>query len=242
MADNLLKIVQDVVKEIGTFEIPGTIVGNANALAVQLLALANSAIKEIEDRHDWSYVNREHSFTTVASQEEYALPTDYKETVNLTWWDRNRRFSVRGPATARQWQQLKGSNVTATTRKWFRIKQGTDANRADKIFLFPLPDNSTDNIVFEYNSDAFVFDSTGPTITEEFLKDTDTPLFPSRLVKLHVKWNLLQAEGLPYAEELRQYEEALHKARAADGGNQLVDFVSGDLRVLHPNVPEGGFG
>lgn len=84
---SLLTIIQNALNETGGVLAPSSIVGNGDPTAVQCLALANEVVKEAARDIDWPRLSRTATITTVASQEEYALPSDFLSIVEETMWN-----------------------------------------------------------------------------------------------------------------------------------------------------------
>lgn len=233
----MLAAIQDVLAEVGEFEIPGSVVNNNSATAKQMLALANREGNEFARKADWSWLHKTHTFTTVASTAAYDLPGDYRFVINATWWDRTNYWEIFGPATPPIWQTLKSGIVTDGVRRWFRIVEG-------QFVLHPTPDTTGDTIAFEYVSNAWAQASDG-TAQTKFLADTDTPKFDEHILRLGLKWRFLREKGLPYAEEYNAYADEVERAMGRDGGapKQRLDSTSEWYRGLGMlNIPEAGFG
>ncbi len=216
----LLTIAQNTLREIPGFEVPASIIGNENETAVLSLALINRALLEVRRRSNWDQLTVRHTVTTVATQEEYPLPSDFKKFITMTWWDKTNRWPVEGPVTAAVWEALKTSIVTGTIRRVVRIFKGATSNDR-KIFIFPTPPTSGDEITLEYISDGLVQD-TGGTLKTTFTADTDVSLLDEDVVALCFKWRFLQAQGQPYVEEFRDCEAAIADLIGDNGGGLLV--------------------
>ena len=236
---SLLDICQDAVREIGAFEVPAVIVGSQNPTAVQLLALAKRAINEDARRHDWVALDVEQTFLTVASQQAYdELPADLDEIINITWWDRTNRNPVFGPVTPVEWNALIARDLQTSRSLVFRIRRNATTGN-EEILLFPTPGTSGETIAFEYKTNARVKSSVG-VLQKTWEADDDVGLLDEDITTLNVKYRLLQSRGLPYAEEFRDYEAALDRARAADGAASVIDMDGPRLRFS--NLPDGNFG
>jgi hypothetical protein len=66
----------------------------------------------------------------------------------------------------------------------------------------------------------------------------------SRASQLGLRWRVLGRLGMSYADELDQYERAVAKALAHDGGAAILDLAraAGPALVGPWNVPESNFG
>lgn len=237
---SLLTIVQDALSEIGGTEVPDSVIGNANPTAKQSLALANRALKEAAKRTNWQPLSRTASITTVASQAEYALPSDFKSIVNQTMWDTTQRRRTFGAITPQDWALLQSWSTTDTIALFFRIFRDPSGN-GEKVQFYPTP-GSADSITYEYISNALTQTSGGTLQSDKFLADTDTSLLDEDLITLGLKWRFLKTKGFPYSEEFEDYEKAI-AYEAASTGNAVIDMGASGLasqRILA--VPDGNFG
>lgn len=225
----LLTIIQDTLNEIGGFEVPTSIVGNVNVTATQSLALANRALKQAAIDLEWPEITVRATLTTVASQEEYAFPSDFKELINQTMWDFTNKRPMIGPVDGSKWEFLKNSTISdpSSITRWFRIFKSTTDNTS-KIYVFPIPD-SVATLRYEYVSKGLTQTSSGVIQDQKYVADTDTALLDEDLIAVGFKWRFLHANGLPYAEEFRDYEEYLESAKAQKGA-PIVDLASDRLR------------
>lgn len=234
----LLTIVQDALNEIGDTEAPSSVVGNANQTAKQSLALANRALKEIARRTKWQPLSRTATITTVASQQEYSLPSDFRGIVNNTMWNTTQRREV-CYVDAPNWAFLESFTTADTVSLFYRIFRDPSGN-GQKVQLFPTP-GAVETITYEYISDALTATSGGTLQGQEFLADTDTALLDEDLVTLGLKWRFLKSKGYPYAEEFADYERAIADV-IMQTGSPTISLSNPNLneeRVLI--VPDGNF-
>jgi len=217
----LLSIVQTTLREIPGAEVPSTVAENTNETAVLSLALVNRTMLELARRYDWDQLTIRYTITTVASQEEYSLPSDWERFISGTWWDGTNIWKMEGPATAEQWERLKVWTSSTTVRRWFRLFQGASATPR-KIYIFPTPAASSESLTMEYISNQPVL-SAASAGKEKFTVDTDTCLLDEDIVSLGFKWRFLQSKGLPHSEEFRDFEMALNRLKG-DAGGQILAF------------------
>lgn len=226
----LLTAAQAVLRESGQFAVPSTIYGNTDPTAVQLLALANRAGKTLA-KEAWQILLTSYTFATVASTASYALPTDFGNFANLTFWDSTNYMPVKGPVTAMEWQTLQRSSVSGSPafNKSFRIT-------TDLFYIYPTP-TAVETIAYYYWSSYWISGK------EAFSADTDVTLFDEDLLTLGIKWRWLQAKGDGFENEKAEYQEALDAALAVDGGRDAIRFSdSTGYRMRAGNLPEGNFG
>jgi len=174
-------------------------------------------------------------------QSDYSLPSDFQRPVDNTLWDRSRFWAVRGPQSPQQWQLVKSSIAgrAAITRRFrFRSVGGQTTLSID-----PVPTDSGSALVLEYVSTSWCRSASG-TPQPAWAADTDLGILDEYLIKLGLRWRVLRRLGMSYSDELDEYERAVAKALAHDGGAAILDLVRGDApTLLGPwNVPEGNFG
>lgn len=169
--------------------------------------------------------------------EAYALPADLLYIIPQTAWDRSYRWQLMGPMEAQEWQVLKSGITPTGPRRRFRIMGG-------KIWLDPVPSDSTSLMAFEYYSNAWCQSAANASQTS-FQADTDTALVPEELITLGVKWRFLRAKGLSYDEERDAYDRAVERAMSRDKTTRILPLNAqntGNRLLNAANVPDTGFG
>lgn len=238
----LLQICQNVAREI-PLTVPTVLVGSTDETAKLLLACAQKAGKEIARAKEggWTVMQKEHTFSTVSGTTDYDLPSDFAYFIDGTLWDRTNYEQLRGPLSAPQWQIRKSSVLsdTSTTWKYFRLRPTTGTN---KFSITPTPD-AADSLVFEYVSNAWC-ESSGGTAQTYWQADSDVAIIDEYLIELSIMWRMLKRLGMAYADELDEYEKALEKAMARDGGAPVLSISrEPTLHLISASqVPDTGFG
>jgi hypothetical protein len=173
--------------------------------------------------------------TYTFGQVNYAMPSDYQRMVNKTQYNKSNRWSVIGPKDAQEWQWLKASYVTTGPRMRFRII-------ANKFVIWPMP---TAQVIlgFEYQSGSWVVASDGSYKTR-FSADTDTSIFPDRLLVLGTKLKYFQIKGFDTASLQADYARELSKFKAQDAGADTLSLAPKYPNILltQNNLPDTGFG
>jgi hypothetical protein len=173
--------------------------------------------------------------TYTFGQVNYEMPSDYQRMVNKTQYNKSNRWSVIGPKDAQEWQWLKASYVTTGPRMRFRII-------ANKFVIWPMP---TAQVIlgFEYQSGSWVVASDGSYKTR-FSADTDTSIFPDRLLVLGTKLKYFQIKGFDTASLQADYARELSKFKAQDAGADTLSLAPKYPNILltQNNLPDTGFG
>lgn len=213
---SLLTICQNTVDALAFGARPAYIVGNNDALARQMLAVLNMAIPRLAGRHNWQALVKLHSVTTANGTESYALPSDLGHYITETFWDATNYWPMAGSMDPQTWQTLKRGLVASSIRKRFRVY-------ANLLYIYPTP-TATESLVAEYISSKPVLDNDGSTYKTTFTEDADTFVLPEALLELDLKWRLLKAKGLDYAEEFNEFERAVERAIAQDTPAKTVNL------------------
>lgn len=179
-------------------------------------------------------------------RQAHSLPSDYKHLVDKTLWNRSDYEELRGPMSQREWQSVKssylGESVTDSYRFQLRSNMA-DTDPAVKLYLDPVP-TEDDDLVLEYVSNGWCKDASTGVVNSAWVKDTDVPLLDEYLLRLGVIWRTLSRLGLPYEEELDEYDVQVENAIGRDGGGRVLDLSRrpGQTLISPCNVPDTGFG
>lgn len=173
--------------------------------------------------------------TYTFGQVSYALPSDYQRMVNKTQYNKSNRWSVIGPKDAQEWQWLKASYVTTGPRMRYRIQ-------GNKFAVWPAP---TSNVIlgFEYQSGSWIVGADGTPKTR-FSADTDTSIFPDRLLVLGTKLKYFQIKGFDTAALQADFAREVSKFKAQDAGADTLSLAPKYPNILltQNNLPDTGFG
>lgn len=171
-----------------------------------------------------------YTFTKV----KYAMPSDYDRQIDRTHWDKTKHWEMLGPETAQQWEWLISGYISTGPRIRYRIF-------GDFFQIWPFV-ASAETIGFEYISNGWAA-SSGGTVQTAFTADSDTCVFPDRLMVDGLKHKYFQVKG--FGDVFRaDYEKQLSIAFGNDQGSQTLSFmpnVSGIL-ITSANLPDSGYG
>lgn len=152
--DTAANIVNDAAVEVGLGSVADPFTSQ-DANFVQLCRLLKSCGRELVQARNWTYLRKEHTFTTVVNKPIYALPADFLRMYDQTGWNRTNRLPLGGPLSPQEWQYLKARLVGVVFTVLFR-----PMNRTINLY----PDNPTPAgyvIAFEYGSAYWVQSPTG---------------------------------------------------------------------------------
>jgi len=174
-------------------------------------------------------------YTLYFSQAKYPLPSDWDRQVDRTHYDKSKRWEMLGPTDAQQWQFLKSSYISTGPRIRYRILGG---------YFQVWPAMNTDEYLgFEYMSNQWATSSAGVTQTS-FQADTDTCIFPDRLMVTALKKKYFEIKGFDSTAFTRDYLQQLSFAKANDSGSATLSFAPtpGAILIGFENIPDANYG
>ena len=174
-------------------------------------------------------------YTLYFSQAKYPLPSDWDRQVDRTHYDKSKRWEMLGPTDAQQWQFLKSSYISTGPRIRYRILGG---------YFQVWPAINTDEYLgFEYMSNQWATSSAGVTQTS-FQADTDTCIFPDRLMVTALKKKYFEIKGFDSTAFTRDYLQQLSFAKANDSGSATLSFAPtpGSVLIGFENIPDANYG
>lgn len=197
---SLLTICENATDEIGLSQ-PASVIGSSDTTAKRCLRYAIRTGREFVKKNV-PYLYKEHTFPTVASQNNYTNPTDFDHFVPFTNWNRStsRRMF---PILPNDWQELKSGLTTVSINDQFRIRG------SDREFLIEPTPTSVETMSFEYVSKNYC-ESAGGAGQSIWTTDTDVGVIDEELFELGIIWRLLNRLGQPYAEEKAEYQTVLN--------------------------------
>jgi len=174
-------------------------------------------------------------FTLYFSQAKYILPTDWDRQVDRTHYDKSKRWEMLGPTSAQQWQFLKSSYISTGPRIRYRILGGY-------FQIWPAM-NTDEYLGFEYMSNQWATSSAGVT-QSSFLADSDTCIFPDRLMVTALKKKYFEIKGFDSTAFTRDYLQQLSFAKANDSGSATLSFAPtpGAILIGFENIPDANYG
>jgi hypothetical protein len=166
---------------------------------------------------------------------KYEMPADFDRQIDRTHYDKSKHWEMLGPETPQQWQWLKSSYISTGPRLRYRIMGG---------FFQIWPQMATPEYVgFEYISRNWVTDSSGNT-KSQFTADTDTCIFPDRLMILGLKLKYFEIKGFDTTAFARDFSRQLSIAKSNDQGSPTLSMAPRLSSVLigWENIPDSNYG
>ena len=165
----------------------------------------------------------------------YALPSDYESAVPRTMWDLSKHWEMLGPESPQQWEWLLSGFISTGPRIRWRL--------LGKYFQI-WPGVSTNELLgYEYRSNGWALSSTG-VVKTSFTADTDTCIYPDRLMVLATKLKYFEAKGFDTTSMFRNYIEEFEIVRAQDMSAANLSFAPrpGTVLIGYDNIPDTGYG
>jgi len=168
-------------------------------------------------------------------QTAYTLPADFDRLTNRTQWDKSKHWEMLGPETAQQWQWLKSGYISTGPRiRWRRL--------GGYFQIWPIV-STNEYLGFEYTSKYWARDASG-TPKAAFTLDSDTCIYPDRLMVLGLKKKYFEVKGFDVTAYTRDYEMQISIAKVADQGAPTLSFAPRVSTVLigWENIPDSNYG
>ena len=165
----------------------------------------------------------------------YTLPSGFDRITDRTQYDKSKRWEMLGPETPQQWQWLKSSYISTGPRIRWRIM-------GQKFQIWPLT-STNEYLSFEYISTNWATSTTGAT-QSSLIQDTDTNIFPDRLMVLGLKKKYFEIKGFDTSSFQRDYDMQLNIAKANDAGSATLSLAPRVANVLigWENIPDANYG
>ena len=168
-------------------------------------------------------------------QTKYPLPADWDRQTDRTHYDKSKRWEMLGPTSPQQWQFLKSSYISTGPRVRYRIMGG-------EFQIWPIL-STNEYMGYEYISTAWADSAAGVAQTSLIL-DTDTCIYPQRLMVLGIKRKYFEIKVFDTSAFERDYQAELNIAKANDQGSATLSFAPRTANVLigWENIPDANYG
>jgi hypothetical protein len=229
-----LSVLQEAAPFIG-LEVPTGVLSSTVREHVELKAVLNDMADTIAKSQSWQLLKRLATLTGDGTTEDFSLPSDYDwmpDTNDIYASDNDRPLCKVGNENIwldhleREFDPVPGEWIIYGGQLHIRKALGTGITAR-----------------FFYQSNLMVAPATGAN-KATFTVDTDTFRLSERLLKLGVIFRWKQLKGLPYAEEMNDFENLKEKLAARDRGATMMSQGSGRIRrgvtVAYPGSVPGG--
>ncbi len=166
---------------------------------------------------------------------KYAFPTDYDAIVPRTQWDKSKHWEMLGPEDAQQWEWLLSGFIATGPRIRWRLL-------GNYFQIWPGFSNA-ESLGFEYRSKGWAASAAGAA-KNSFTVDTDTCIYPDRLMVLSTKLKYFQAKGFDTTALYRDYMTEMETDIAQNTSAANLSFAPrlGNVLIGWDNLPDTGYG
>lgn len=194
---------------------PSGAVSSTDANVQQMVMLATQEGEETSSSYDWRQLKLPFTYTGDGTTTLWPLPSDFERLLPGEAFFSNSYPSIPliGPLSDEEFLAAKALPVLPIRPIWRLI--GT------KVEIWPAL-ASGEVINSQYLSNKWIVAIDGVTTKSAFTLDTDSCLFPERILSLGVIWRWKRTKGLDYAEEFRTYQIERDKIAGHDSGNRVI--------------------
>jgi hypothetical protein len=155
--------------------------------------------------------------------------------VPRTQWDKSKHWEMLGPENAQQWEWLLSGYISTGPRIRWRL--------LGSYFQIWPGCSSNENLGFEYRSKGWAR-SAANAVQNSFTADTDTCIYPDRVMVLMTKLKYFQAKGFDTTALYRDYLTEFDTSVAQDTSAANLSFAPrpGNILIGYDNIPDSGYG
>ena len=175
------------------------------------------------------------SGTVYFQKVKYDFPDDYDSIVPRTQWDKSKHWEMLGPESAQQWEWLLSGFISTGPRIRWRLF-------GSYFQIWPGYSNA-EFLGYEYRSKGWATASNG-TVKNSFTADSDTCIYPDRLMVLSTKLKYFQAKGFDTTALYRDYITEFETSVAQNTSAANLSFAPrpGSVLIGWDNIPDSGYG
>lgn len=217
----VLTVIQDACTSGIALAKPTSVFGSSVREHLELTSLVQEVADMIVSAHEWQKLNRIATITGDGSTEDFDLPSDFDRMLEKSQlWTSSLETPLSPVSDRDEWLGLDIQSFDFVVNAWI-IYGG-------QIHIKPAVENAA-TVKYWYQSNLIATDS-GATNIAEFTADTDTFRLSERLLKLGLIYKWREMKGLPYAENMADFEMEKAKLIARDKGSRII-------RIGRPSLP-----
>ena len=208
-----LSVIQDACTSGIALEKPTAVFGSSTREHIELASLINEAGYMIADAHEWQTLNRIATITGDGTDEDFALPADFSRMLDKSQlWSSSLETPLTPISDRDQWLGLDVQSFDFVINAWIIY--------ANEVHIKPALTSGV-TVKYFYQSHHWAR-SAAPSNIDQFSADTDTFRLSERLLKLALIYRWREMKGLPYAENMADYQDLLAKLIARDKGSRII--------------------
>lgn len=229
----VLAAIQNACAVIG-IDRPSSVFSADDRAYFELAALANEMAARIQKDADWRVLCRKHAVTGDDVAEDFAMPADYDRMLkDANVWSSRVETPLRHVVSLDEWLELDIRSYEVFIGAWTLF--------GGRLAIKPVA-AATETIQFYYVSRNIVADAGGAT-KAAFTVDDDSLRIDERLLTLGIIWQWRANKGLPYAEDMVNYERLRDRLASDDKGARVMRmgrgrrYLNATLSYPQPIVP-----
>jgi hypothetical protein len=208
-----LSVIQDACTSGIALEKPTAVFGSATREHIELASLINEAGYMIAAAHEWQTLNKIATITGDGSDETFALPADFDRMLEKSQlWSSSLETPLTPVSDRDEWLSLEVQAFDFVINAWIIY--------ANQIHVKPALASGV-TVKYFYQSHHWAQTSALANV-DEFSADTDTFRLNNRLLKLALVYKWREMKGLPYAENMADYQDLLAKLINRDKGSRII--------------------
>jgi hypothetical protein len=208
----ILTVTEGVAAVIG-IDVPTVLFSSTEREHVELQHLANEMADRVWKAHDWEVLKTLETLTGDGSAETFSLPSDYgRQIKDAELWSSRIQTPLTHIVSADRWLELDVRSYQFVIGVWTKI--------GGEIAIKPAM-TATETAKYYYISNLIISPASGSDKTA-FTIDNDSFRLNERVLKLGMIWQWRANKGLPYGEDLSNYETALGEMISEDKGARMI--------------------
>lgn len=208
----ILSVCQNVALVVALDE-PDIVFSSTDREMKELARLANEMALRIAGDFDWQKLQKIETITGDGSTEGHPLPSDYERMLRTaSLWSSRWSWAFNHIADPDLWLEYQVVPYTFVNGNWMIY--------GNEMHILPVM-TSTETVKYWYISNEIVTASGGSKKTQ-FTADDDTFVLSEKLLELGMIWQWRANKGLPYAEDMKNYEQEFNSLAKHDAGSSAV--------------------
>ncbi len=224
-----LSVIQDACTSGIALEKPTAVFGSTTREHIELASLINEAGFMIAEAHEWQTLNRIATITGDGTDETFALPADFSRMLDKSQlWSSSLETPLTPISDRDEWLGLDVQAFDFVINAWIIY--------GNEIHIKPALASAV-TVKYFYQSHHWARSAALANI-DQFSADTDTFRLSERLLKLALIYKWREMKGLPYAENMADYQYLLAKLINRDKGSRIIRIgkagMPRDTTVAYP--------
>jgi hypothetical protein len=226
----VLSSIQRASTAIG-LAVPSSVFSSTEREHLELQDVANTVARDIADFYDWQVLKAIATITGDGTTTAWSLPSDYGRQLKKAqlWASTFPGAPLEHITDTDRWLGIVVSGFTGTVGQWTIY--------GDQLHIRPaLALNATAKYFYQKNA---IVDPASGSNKARFTIDTDVFLLDEDALELGIIYKWKRNKGLPYAEEMQDYNDRFSVRAGNDKGSKIIvvghqRFGSGAQEYAHP--------